>query len=60
MGELVNLRMARKSRDRKAREETAQANRISHGLSKAEKTLAEKTRDLAAGRLDGHRLDKDD
>jgi hypothetical protein len=64
MGETVNLRQARKRRDRAERETEAEANRIKHGLGKAEKTLASARREQDARKLDGHRLapapDRDD
>ncbi len=56
MGEIVNLRRARKSRDRRRDEEQAQENRVRHGLSKAEKQFAEKSNAQEARKLDGHRL----
>lgn len=36
MGEVINLRMARKARSRRAAQHTAQANRVRHGRTKAE------------------------
>jgi len=59
MGEVVNLRLARKRRERDVRESEADSNRIKHGLSKAEKTLASARRDQDARKLDGHRLESD-
>jgi hypothetical protein len=59
MGEIVNLRRARKAMDRRRGEDVAQANRISHGLSKAERSLADKTNAQAERKLEGHRLDRD-
>ena len=58
MGEIVNLRRARKAIDRRRDEEAAQANRIRHGLSKAERSLADKTNAQAERKLEGHRLDR--
>jgi len=65
MGEVVNLRQARKRRDREARESEADANRIKHGLGKVEKNLIAARREQDARKLEGHRLgsdaaDKDD
>jgi hypothetical protein len=60
MGEIVNLRRARKARDRSRDEDQAQQNRIRHGLSKAEKHLSEKTRAQEAKKLEGHRRDAPD
>lgn len=59
MGEVVNLRQARKRRDRSAREDEAEANRVKHGLSKAEKNLSAARRDQDARKLEGHRLEPD-
>ncbi len=59
MGEIVNLRQARKRRDRDARDKTADANRVKHGLSKAEKVLGATRRELEAKKLEGHRLEPD-
>lgn len=51
-GEPVNLRQARKRRDRAAREEQAARNRAAHGRSKAERE-----RDAAAEALRRKLLD---
>ena len=55
-GEIVNLRRARKTRERAAAAETAAANRAKHGRTKAERASGT----IEAGRserlLDGHRL----
>ena len=60
MGEIVNLRKARKEARKLQEAERAAANRITHGRMKAERTLeatrAEKTRRL----LDAHKLDTGD
>jgi hypothetical protein len=60
MGEVINLRRARKAKARDASLVEAQANRVRHG-----RTLEERQRDtLEAARLerriDGHRLAGDD
>jgi len=39
-GDVVNLRMARKRRDRATKEADAERNRFEHGRSKAERDLA--------------------
>jgi len=57
MGEVVNLRRARKAHERRKDDDKAQENRLRFGLSKAEKQLAEKSRSLAERRLEGHRLE---
>ena len=59
MGEIVNLRRVRKARERRVGEELAQENRVRHGLSKAERKLAETAKAQADKTLDGHRLDSD-
>ena len=56
-GEIVNLRRARKARERRKDEAQAQANRTHFGLSKAERQLADKTNALAERRFEGHRRD---
>ncbi len=57
MGEIVNLRRARKTQERRRDEDLAQENRLRHGLSKAERKLVEKTKAQAEKNLDGHKLD---
>ena len=57
MGEVVNLRRARKVRDRRRDEAQAEQNRIGFGLSKVERQLAATTRDHAQKQLDGHLRD---
>jgi len=60
MGQVVNLRTARKRALRQKADERAAENRLKHGQSKAELRL-EATRSAKAGRdLDGHRLDQGD
>ena len=58
MGDVVNLRMARKRKARGEREAQAEQNRITHGVSRAERALTGNTRSLEAARLSGHRRDK--
>ena len=54
--DVVNLRRARKVRDRAAGAETAAANRAKHGRTKVEREAG--TAEVARGArlLDGHRL----
>jgi Domain of unknown function (DUF4169) len=59
MAEIVNLRRARKARDRRSAETLAAENRRRHGASKAERRLAEKSEALEAKKLDGHFLGPD-
>ncbi|WP_166142287.1 DUF4169 family protein [Methylosinus sp. RM1] len=56
MGEIVNLRRARKVRDRRAKEAEADANRLAHGRVKSERALGEATARLEKEKLDAHRL----
>lgn len=59
MAEIVNLRRARKARDRAEKDKTAEANRVTHGTPKAVRDLAEARKDKADQRLSGHRLEDD-
>ncbi len=58
MGDLINLRRARKDRARREKEETAQANRVAFGRTKAERDLTDAQKRLEAAKLDAHRRDK--
>ncbi len=58
--ELINLRRARKRRARTAAETAAEANRLTHGVSTAQKRLASARRAQADKRLDGHRVTEGD
>ncbi len=53
MAEIINLRRARKAKARAGEAARADANRIHHGLRKAERVLAAARRELEAARLDG-------
>jgi hypothetical protein len=55
MGEVFNLRKARKRQARAKAELEATANRIAYGVSKNLKTEAEAERALASRRLEAHR-----
>jgi hypothetical protein len=59
MAEIVNLRRARKARDRASSEAQAEQNRIAFGRTKAERKLTEAEKTLAERRLEGHRLSDD-
>lgn len=54
--EIINLRQARKQKARADAEASAARNRVSFGLSKAERQAAKLAKDAAARGLDGHRL----
>lgn len=55
-GEVVNLNQARKKRKRDDEAALAAANRARFGRPKHEKSLTAAKADLAARRLEGHRL----
>ncbi len=60
VGEIVNLRRARKAKDRVRKQQQAAENRTKHGRTKAERrkdVLDAKRHDSA---MDGKRLDPDD
>ena len=60
MGDVVNLRKARKAAKRQHDEQRAAANRLLHGRSKAERKLGT-ARDAKARRdLDQHRVETGD
>ncbi|MBK8457090.1 MAG: DUF4169 family protein [Phyllobacteriaceae bacterium] len=59
MGEIVNLRMARKRKARDERDKTASANRAAHGMTKSERDRNAAERRRATSNLDGHLLDPD-
>jgi hypothetical protein len=59
MGDVVNLRGARKLKARAEAEATAQANRIAHGRTKAEKKRTKADQEAAERKLDGHKRDDD-
>ena len=60
MGDIVNLRMARKRAKRELAERNASANRLLHGRSKTEREL-EAERDAKARRdLERHRIETGD
>ena len=56
MGEVVNLRRARKARTRADAAREAERNRLRHGRSRAEREAGEAVQDLERRRLDGARL----
>ena len=57
LGEIVNLRRARKQRLRDQDDATAAANRLAHGVCKAAKRETRAERERAERALEGHRLD---
>jgi hypothetical protein len=60
MGEIINLRQARKELDRRKREKEAKANRATHGRNKSERELSQAKSKLEHERLDAHRIDGKD
>lgn len=55
MGEIVNLRRARKQRRRDQDDAAASANRLAHGVGNAAKREARAERERAQRALEGHR-----
>ena len=59
MGEIVNLRMARKRKAREDAARNAEQNRITFGRTKHERELTEAERALEAKKLEAHRRETD-
>jgi hypothetical protein len=57
MAELINLNRARKAKARAGKEAAADANRVKHGRTKAEKAAARLEVERAARKLDDSRRD---
>jgi hypothetical protein len=57
MGEVVNLRTAKKRAARKAARSVADANAAKHGRTKAERELQKARAEKIARELDGHKRD---
>ena len=55
MNQVVNLRRARKLKQREAAEAEAVANRLAYGKTKAQKKLKQAERKAAEKHLDGHK-----
>ena len=55
MGEIVNLRLARKRKLRSERETAAEQNRASHGRTKSERLVEDAIRQRELAAHDGHR-----
>ena len=58
MGEVLNLRRARKARERAEKAQAADANRIAFGRAKVERRASEAQNELERARLDAHRLER--
>ena len=54
MAEIINLRRARKAKQRHEAAEKASKNRVKFGRSKAEKQLSQAEQDQSRRLLDGH------
>ncbi|MBX9745372.1 MAG: DUF4169 family protein [Hyphomonadaceae bacterium] len=59
MTEIVNLKRARKAKERAEAEAKAEANRIAHGRTKSEKKLTRAEQEAAQRKLDGHKRNDD-
>jgi hypothetical protein len=60
MGDVVNLRNARKRQKRRESEQVAAANRLAHGRTKIERTKTGLASDKAQRDLDQHRVERGD
>lgn len=60
MGEVVNLRLARKKKAQAAKDEKAEENRRLHGRKKSEKLRERAERLNREAFLDGHKLEDPD
>lgn len=56
MAEVINLRLARKTRARREAEAQASANRAKFGRTKAQKAAEDAARERLARHVDGHAL----
>ena len=57
MGELLNLRRARKARERAEKARASEANRIAFGRTKTERRASEAQNELERARLEAQRLE---
>ncbi|GAA0774078.1 DUF4169 family protein [Roseibium denhamense] len=55
--EIINLRQARKQKQRQKKEQTAADNRLKYGRSKEEREAARRRRAELEKQVDGHKLD---
>jgi hypothetical protein len=60
LGEIVNLRRARKRKERQREEAIADQNRVLFGLSKAERRLVQTERAIAEANLEARRIVRPD
>ena len=59
MGEVINLRLARKAKARAEDEQKAASNRLQFGRREEDKELLRQLDELREKNLDGHMLDQD-
>lgn len=59
MGDVVNLRRARKAKARNRGEKDAAANRIKHGTPKTSRTASAAEKARADRAIDSHKLEND-
>ena len=59
MAEIINLRQARKAKQRAEKHKAAERSRAKHGRSKAEKAASKQHTELELKRHDGHLRDGD-
>lgn len=58
--DVINLRQARKRKQRAERDRQAEDNRIAFGRTKTEKSLTRATRELEISRIDAHKRESTD
>ena len=58
MGDVVNLRQFKKAKARSEKEKSAEQNRLSHGRTKAEKSLTSAINEKTEKALDQSKLEK--
>lgn len=60
MADIINLRQARKAKERLASETRAQANRVKHGRTKADRRLADMVKHKHDAAIEGARRERTD
>ena len=60
MPDVINLRQARKRRERAKKERTAEQNRLLHGRTKTEKAKDRQTAERSVRFIDGHKREHPD
>jgi hypothetical protein len=59
-GDVINLRQARKTRERAVKEKQAAENRVKYGRTKDERRLHDANNTLSQQRIEGHKRDAAD